>query len=461
MSLVYYVVLVVLAMGTGIFVFVYKPPFDIKLVNAIVYAVLFYGVFKIAEYCFSKYYIEKSKVAVPTLIHNIVKGIILAIAMFAILKIQFGIDLTPIITTSAVFSMVIGLALQDTLTNLIAGVVLYIEKPFKLNDWIQIKDIDGKVVEINWRTTKLLTRSDNYLVIPNNNILKDTILSVGYPTPDQIMSLFVGVDYDTPPNKVKQVIESVCLNTDQVSSKPPPEIRLIKYGDSSIEYEIRVWINDYANKYRTASNIMTKLWYAFKRENIKIPFPIRDVYCHPVTDTDSSGDIQQRFNTVRRIEFFSIFPEDVQTEIASLLIQQHFGKGENIFDEGEEGDSFYIIRRGSVSVQVRGNEVAILKRGDFFGEFSLFTGGVRTARVTAKEDTLVLVLDKESFSNIIMENQSAVETISAIMTRREIENEKLALKLSEQVFSDEQLNAQFKNKKMKIFNKIRGFFKLS
>ncbi|WP_420266371.1 cyclic nucleotide-binding domain-containing protein [Candidatus Magnetominusculus dajiuhuensis] len=459
-SLIYYALLVLLAVAIGIYVFVNKPPVDIKVTNAFVYALFFYGIFKIADYFFSTLYIERAKIAVPKLIHDIVTAVIYAIALFAILKIQFGIDLTPIITTSAVFSMVIGLALQDTLTNLIAGVVLHIETPFRINDWIRVKETDGKVVEINWRTTKLLTRTNDYLVIPNGNIIKDTILSVNYPTPSQIMSLFVGVDYDTPPNKVKQVIASVCLKTCEVKGHPP-EVRVVKYNDSSIEYELRVWINDYGLKPHIANILMTKLWYAFKRENIRIPFPVRDVYCHPVTGVDSSDEFEQNYSAVQRIEFFSVFPENVQKEIASQLVQKYFGKGESIFEEGDEGDSFYVIRRGRVSVTVGGNEVAVLKRGDFFGEISLFTGGIRTASVTAKDDALLLVLDKEGFSNVIMDNPSAVESISAIITRREIENEQLARKMSEQALSEEQLNAHFANKKTKMFCKIKEFFNLT
>ncbi|MEO5359156.1 MAG: mechanosensitive ion channel family protein [Nitrospirota bacterium] len=459
-SLIYYVLLVLTATAVGIYVLVNKPPIDIQVVNAVVYAFIFYGIFKIADYFFNTLYIEKAKIAVPKLIHDIVTAIIYSVALFAILKIQFGIDLTPVITTSAVFSMVIGLALQDTLTNLIAGVVLHIENPFRINDWVRIKDTDGKVVEINWRTTKLLTRENDYLVIPNGNIIKDTILSVNYPSTEQIMSLFVGVDYDTPPNKVKQVIESVCLKT-YTEKMPPPEVRLVKYNDSSIEYEIRVWINDYGLKHHIANIIMTKLWYAFKRENIRIPFPIRDVYCHPVNTVDSNGEFEQKYSAIKRIEFFSVFTEDVQREIASLLAQKHYGRGESIFEEGDEGDSFYVIRRGRVSVTVAGNEVAVLKRGDFFGEISLFTGGIRTASVTAKEDALILVLNKEGFSKIIMDNPSAVESISAIITRREIENEQLAQKISAQALSEEQLNAQFASKKSKMFNKIKAFFNLS
>ncbi|MBF0456789.1 MAG: mechanosensitive ion channel [Nitrospirae bacterium] len=459
-SLIFYVLLSLLGAAIGVYVYINKPPVDIKITNAFVYSILFYSIFKIADYFFSKLYIEKEKIAIPKLIHDIVTAIIYAIALFAILKIQFGIDLTPIITTSAVFSMVIGLALQDTLTNLIAGVVLHIENPFRINDWIRVKDIDGKVIEINWRTTKLLTRDNDYLVIPNGNIVKDTILSVNYPTPYHVISLYVGVDYDTPPNKVKQVIASVCLKTHALQN-PPPEVRLIKYNDSSIEYEIRLWINDYGLKPTISSIIMTKLWYAFKRENIKIPYPIRDVYCHPVTSADTNEESEQKNLAVQRIEFFSVFPEDVQKEIASLLTQKHYGKGESIFEEGDEGDSFYVIRRGRVSVTVGGTEVAVLKRGDFFGEISLFTGGIRTASVTAKEDALILALDKDSFSKVIMENESAVESISAIITRREIENEQLAQKISEQALSEEQLNAQFASKKSKIFLKIREFFNLS
>lgn len=207
-----------------------------------------YFAIKLLEYIILDVYVKKSKFVVPKLMHDIAVSLIYFIVFFSVLKMQLGIDLTPLLTTSAVISMVIGLALQDTLSNFIAGIVIHIERPFKYGEWVLVNGIEGKIVEINWRTVKILTFSNDFLVIPNSAVVKDSIINFNYPTPNHLHTLEIGVSYDEPPNKLKAAAKEIAMDIPYVLKQPEPIITLVKYNDFSIDYEIKLWINDFGKK---------------------------------------------------------------------------------------------------------------------------------------------------------------------------------------------------------------------
>jgi len=369
------------------------------------------------------------------------------------LKKNMGIDLTAIVTTSAVLSMVIGLALQETLGNFIAGILIHVEKPFKMGDWILIDKIEAKVVGINWRTTKLLTFDNAFIIIPNGKIIKDSIINFNYPTSNYILKINVGVSYDVSPDKVKKtMLEVVKELTKNKFKKIGSEIHLIKYNDFSIDYEVRLWINDYSQKKRIEDEFMSKLWYAFKREKIKIPFPIRDVYHHKIIDEDEKNSKNQRkIELIKKVEFFNELSEEVIDKIAINSRLEKYGENELLFNKGDAGDSFFLIERGKIKLEINSNEIIIIGKGDFFGEMALFTGKARTARAIVKEEAVLLILDKEGFSKILLKDEKILNKISQIVVKRECENKdfekcevikKITMKESE----------------MKMIQKIKSFF---
>ena len=393
--------------------------------NTILYTIIFFSIVKILDQLI-KGKQKKSpatKVKIPKLIHDIILGLIYFVVFFSIMKMELGIDLAPILTTSAVVSMVLGLALQDTLTNFIAGVIIHIEKPFNLHNWVLISDVEGKVMEINWRTTKVLTFDNDFLVVTNSSILKNAIINYSYPTSNHVMIVNIGTSYSDPPNKVKEVILQTAGHTEYVLKNPKPSVRLIKYNDFSIDYEIRLWINNFAKKKIIENELLTSIWYAFERENIKIPFPVKEVYIRKDSDeqfADSKSDNEKHdcLELIRSVDFFADLDLEILQEISGIFQQKRYGKGEVLFEEGEEGDSFFIIRKGKVKVSFNNRKIAELHDGDFFGEMSLLTGKKRNATIKALEDSEFIIITKDSFSNILMKDIKIAERISKILADR-------------------------------------------
>ena len=278
----------------------------------------------------------------------------------------------------------------------------------------------------------MLTRQDVLVYIPNAEITNKSFLNYSKPNPRLVARIYIGIEYGAPPNTVREVIIQVLNQHPQVLKLPPPEIYLVTFGDFAITYEIRFYHNNYADERRIKSDINTQLWYALRRNHIKIPFPIRDVHHKHVerrfqekelAAQKSSADIE---GLLERVSVFSALSEELRTQIAKRSEIIEYGAGEFIVRQGDQGDSLYIIRTGLCGIYIKGNgtqekRIATIDSGGFFGEMSLLTGEPHSATVRAMEDTSVIIIDKENFSKILTDNPSISVQLGEILAERQKE----------------------------------------
>lgn len=214
----------------------------------------------------------------PPLLPAVTMFVVYLIAAFVTLRVIFPkLELGGLIATSAVTSLVLGLALQPILSNFFAGLVISVERPFRINDWIKVGDFDGRVVAITWRTTHLRTRENDNLVIPNSKLADERLVNYYYPHPMHLERIKVGASYDVPPYRVRRALLEAIAGVPGVLDKPTPEVFLPLFDDSAIVYELRVWLDDVANAPRIASEVRGRIWEVFRKEGIAIPYPIRTV----------------------------------------------------------------------------------------------------------------------------------------------------------------------------------------
>lgn len=393
----------------------------------------------------------------PKLVRSLYIFIVMLIVVIGVMKVNLGVNLTAIVTTSAVLSMVIGLALQDTLTNLIAGVVLHSEKSIKIGDFVKVNEIEGIVIEMSWRATKIQSNVNGGVIyIPNSIVVKQSTLNYNQARL-HLIKVGVGVSYEETPNKVADVLLGVAKENQEILKEPAAEVRVISYGESSINYELRIWSDKYDRKKIIESDIYKNIWYAFHRNGIKIPFPVREIHNFS-ENAESINRNREKEEIFKKIEFFKDLTEQEIKELFPRTKSRVYGKNEKIFTEGDEGDSFFVIYKGKVSIIINGDRVATLKKGDFFGEMSLFTGKQRSATAIAEEDLELLVLDKAGFSEIIMNNESIIHKISEAISRREFENEMRNRRQNE--INREKDDILIKKKQNSMMEKIKKFFEL-
>ena len=171
--------------------------------------------------------------------------------------------------------LLVGLATQSQLGGFIAGMSLQISRPYRVGDWLQVGERFAEVMEIRWRSTRLRTNDGIYLDIPNNEIVRQTIVNLHYPTQIHAMRIRVGVEYRNPPNRVKDALYRATTNANGVLRDPPPRIFLVDFGESAVIYEIKFYMETHAVVNEVSDAIRTNVWYELKRQRITIPFPIR------------------------------------------------------------------------------------------------------------------------------------------------------------------------------------------
>ena len=402
----------------------------------------------------------------PRIIRDIVQGLVYVGAAAIVLR-EVGVDAGSLLTTSALLTAVVGLSLQETLGNLFAGLAIQAQRPFQVGDWISV-DSDprhtGRVIEINWRATTVLTNDHVELIIPNGVLAKTTIQNYTKPTAIARREILVQAPYEIAPPRVEEALLSAVEDVAGIAPLPAPSAQTRNFADSGIEYRLLYFVEDFAQRDRIDSEVRQRIWYAFQRTGISIPFPVRTVHMHNVTSearTDAGKlEIARRKASLLRVDFLRLLPEEALEQLAGLSRTLPFMPGEAIIRQGDPGTELYIVQRGEVAVVLGRNEtesiaeLARLGAGEFFGEMSLMTGEKRAATVRAFTDCELVEVSREAFHAVIASDPKIIEPITRVLVDRQ-----LALQ--------ENLHARARKSRTDVeatnralLDKIRAFFQL-
>ncbi len=324
------------------------------------------------------------------------------------------------LTTSAVGAVVIGFALQDTLGNTFAGLAIQVEKPFRVDHWVRIGSLEGKVTAITWRATRLVTKNGDAVIVPNNIVSKEPITNFSEPGGGTRLFVEVGASYLAPPNEVKAVIREALKDAPLVLANPAPEVIVADFGASSINYRIKFWVSDYSVDDPARDQVRTCIYYAFRRRNIEIPYPIEVHYDGPPAGAGlASPDDRQAF--IDAVDLFQPLASEQRAQLVSAAQERLYGAGQTIVRQHDAGDSMFVIGRGRVRVTIEPNntEVATLPAGSYVGEMSLLTGQPRTATVSALDDCLLLEISAADFRQIALAQPAVLEQVTAAVAGRQ------------------------------------------
>ena len=413
------------------------------------------------RYLWDLYFEQRRQTVIPKFLRELVALVIFLIALLLVLSIGYHAQsqLTWLLSGSGVVAIVFGFATQNMLGGVIAGMSLQISKPYKVGDWLHVGDHFAEVMEINWRSTRLRTNDAIYLDIPNNEIVRTTIVNLHYPQELHAMRIRIGVDYTSAPNKVKDALLRATLHADGVQNEPPPRVFLVDFGDSSISYEIKFWMLSHQRYNEICDAIRTNIWYEFKRQKITIPFPIRTLEINRRPTTARVPEGYGKARTILETEpLFACLNEAQVGAIVSEARTVHFGRGERLLEQGAEGSSMFVMLDGTAQVSVTQNgsaiRVGVLRTGDCFGEMSLLTGEKRTATIRAETDCEVLEIDKPVMAKLLRDSPECVTQLSELLARRKMENEGLIKEAAQD--ADGKADAY----RATFLRRLRGFFEL-
>lgn len=404
---------------------------------------------------------------VPKLARDVLRLVLfLAVGLYAAAVI-LNQPIGALLVSSTVVSAVIGLALQDTLKNIFSGMALDLEKPFKPGDWLLIDgQTRARVIDMSWRSTHLRTKEGLDIYEPNANLSVSRVVNYGSGERPVAIELRLGLPYGVPPAEIKEVLREAAQSAPGTLDRPPVRVFLESFDDHAITYFIRVWTRRVANLARFRDGIQSRIWYQLKRRNIEIPFPIRTVHMHAAPDMEEhrqSKAVRKAFELFDQIDIFEVLADEVVRDLAAASERRLFDAGEVLVSEGDEGDSLFVIERGSVGVSksdpegaARSIDLAVLEEGDFFGEMSLLTGEPRSATVVAREHCGVLSLGKGALASILEADPRIAEVLSrALAARRQDTTDTLEDRRGQAV------SATLQQDEHTFLRRIQAFFSLT
>lgn len=370
---------------------------------------------------------DLQKGPLPALVRGLVLAFSLIAALIATLQLVFQIEPSTLVVSSTVLSAVLGLALQDVLKNVFAGVALQMEGTLHVGDWLRLDGQDARIVEMTWRSTSLQTNEGHRLIEPNSKISERKLTNFGAGRRAIAFGFQVSLGYETPPAEAKEVLLKAARGVEMATADPAPQAFVHSYGESGVLYELRVFTFHPESISAFRDQVLSRVWYEIQRTGVRIPYPTRDLHFF---DQERSRPEKQREELERNtellatIELFRMLDREILTKIATGARRHYYDHLEVLFQEGEPGDSLFLIERGKVAVSKYDPDdgdilrLAVLEKGSFFGEMSLLTGAPRSATVQAEGGCDVLVLTRQEMQPVLAADPQIAEQLSKALAER-------------------------------------------
>jgi small-conductance mechanosensitive channel/CRP-like cAMP-binding protein len=403
---------------------------------------------------------------------RIVRDLAIAVAYLGLLLYLFSIhqvDLAGLVATSAVVTAVIGFSLQETLSNIMSGIALQIDRSIEPGDKIRFAEHTGSVREINWRHATIETRNGDTLIVPNSLLSKAQVLVQGRKWSEERMErrwITFGVDPRTSPEAVAAAVLDGLLREPikNVALDPAPHVLLTDFKDSYNQYALRYWLTDLAADDSTDSVVRVRIFYSLRRAGIPDLLPATAVFLDHVGDEKRARhevrDHASRLAALRSVSLFhSLTPEELE-RLAGALSHAPFARGEAIVVQGKEVHHLYVLTRGSAEIRVEvpgapARVVATLEAPNFFGEMGMLTGEPRRATVVALTEVECWRLEKERFQGILTDRPQIADEISAVLAARDVE-----LAAVREGLSEEAKRLRLASAHSTLAGRIRAFFAL-
>ncbi len=299
------------------------------------------------------------------------------------------------------------------------------ERPVSIGDWVKIGDVTGFVRQITWRSVHVYTPEKHLIVIPNSEIATGNFTN--YSSLEKIhgVNIHIGVSYDDPPNKVIPVLRQCILRTKGVFHDPEPQIFLISYDDFAIVYRIRFFVTDYPQGVRSSHDFNVRLWYAFKRHGIVIPFPIQTEYQYSCPLPTEESLETKSINILRNVPGWDVINQEDLLKTYQESTIKTFAKNEFVVLEKQQLNGLYLILEGKAEMSIvdrRTNNSIVLSQllqGDIFGEKSaLISGQISDTTIIAEEDLQVLLIPIQTLQKNLQHFPLLVNKLGEIMEMR-------------------------------------------
>lgn len=416
--------------------------------------------------------LPRAGLALSTFVEDLVLGAGYVVAFLITLR-GAGVELSGLVTTSAVVTGILALSFQATLGNVVGGLALQLDSSIRTGDWIQLPDgRQGRVREIRWRHTVVETRDWDTIVVPNATLLNANIVILGKRAGEPLqhrMWVHFHVDFRHRPSRVCEVVVEALRASPivGVAANPPPNVLCLDLGnqhrDSVALYVAWYWLTDLARDEPTSSIVRARVYAALERAGIPLAIPARQVFLEENDDArrarKAAEEHARRLGALAAVELFSPLHDDERDRLADALQRMPFEAGETITKQGSRDQDLYVLTEGHAEIWVEqdgeSRRVVEISAPGFFGEMSLMTGEPRAATVVARTRAVCYRLQSEPFREVLAAREEIAAELSSLLALRKVQ-----LEAARENLDSTRREARVSEERLAFLGAIKSLFKL-
>ena len=357
------------------------------------------------------------------LLQDIVVGVVYLSVGLSILTFVFGIPIGTLVATSGVVAIILGLALQSTLSDVFSGIALTLGRPYVIGDWIVLSDgVEGRVVESTWRSTHLLTGSNNVVVLPNSFLARLGLTNVSRPDGTHLLTLTVRIAPTRMPSVVMEVMQSVLLSCNSIIAEPPPTVALKGLDAVALVVELQFRVSSPAERSAARSEVLDLVYRHCKSAGLLLAMPPESVVAMtglPTEETARPPRVEP-IELIEAIPIFATLTREEKLSLAETTSAREFGRGEVIVRQGDILPALMMIRDGVVVMRCDGVESGRLAPGDFFGETGLLAGMGEACTLQALTRVTVYEIDQNAFGPLLVNRPTMAEDLALSLSGRSL-----------------------------------------
>jgi small-conductance mechanosensitive channel/CRP-like cAMP-binding protein len=374
------------------------------------------------------------RMPIPRLLRDVTAVLIYAIAITGIVGAVFDKPIGPFWAASGAGAIVIGLALRNVILDIFIGLAMNFDRPFEIGDFIQVANgPTGRVVELNWRTTRLETAEGNLVVLPNGKLGEMTVTNFSKPKPTAEQSLPLFLDFEVDTRRAMRVLNAAARSvTGQagILEAPMPKAQIRAITPQGVEYKIIYEHDPTKGGIGKARHIVLQaVLEQLHRAGLQPAIAKQDVFQAPRPQRHFDvRSLEDRVAIISRVELFQSLTPDECAQLCKRLRERSFAEGSVVIQRGAPDTSMFILIEGLLNVMLSLKEgepesrVARLQAGMFFGEMSALTGERRSVSVLAATDSLAFEITKDDLAELIQKRPELAETISRVVVARKMRN---------------------------------------
>jgi small-conductance mechanosensitive channel len=364
------------------------------------------------------------------LVQDLLAGLIYLAALFAIVAYVFDLPIRGLLATSGAIAIVLGLALQSTLSDVFSGIVLNFSRPYRPGDWISIDGAnDGRVIEMNWRATHILTAKRDLAIVPNSTIAKAKIVNASSPSGIHGITVAVRLDAGSSPAIGAEILGHAILNTRLILATPVPLVTIGSLAADAVDFDLTFFVEELAQSTRAQNELFDWISRHLAAEGIGLAASSsQPSWPGPAAPPRKTNEAAER--AVDLVALFAGLSGDERRTLAAKAGRKHYDEGESLVEPGTVLHSLFIIGTGVVSATVVASEGEIeilrLGPGDHFGEVGMLAGEPASRSLKALVPVTTYELAKDDLAPVLEARPDLSHELCRALAKRQAAGQLIA-----------------------------------